>query len=96
VEILISEAAASHIARHGGAVFVRPQAHRCCTGGLTLLDASTSSPPDAAAFDSIRAHGIDVRFASGPGGRPDQLHIELRGRRRPHPVALWDGCAYKP
>jgi hypothetical protein len=96
VEVLISETARDYISQRGGIVFVRPHSHRCCSGPLTLLDTSTSPPVDATEFESFPAHGVDVRFRPGASGRPNELSIDMRGRRHPRPVAYWDGCAYKP
>ena len=96
VEVLISEGAREYIARHGGTVFVRSHAHRCCTGSLTLLDVRTSPPSDAADFEPFDTGGVGVRFYGASEGRPNQLTIELRGLLARRPVAFWDGCAFKP
>jgi hypothetical protein len=96
VEVLISEGARDYIARHGGTVFVRSHAHRCCTGLLTLLDVRTSPPTDAANFEPFDTGGVGVRFYGASEGRPNQLTIELRGLLARRPVAFWDGCAFKP
>jgi hypothetical protein len=96
VEVLISEGARDYIERHGGTVFVRSHAHRCCTGSLTLLDVRTTPPSDAAEFEPFDAEGVAVRFWGGADGRPNRLTIELRGVLARRPVAFWDGCAFKP
>jgi hypothetical protein len=61
-----------------------------------VLDVSTSPPADAADFQSFDTDGVAVRFCGPSAGMPSQLTIELRGLFSPHPVAFWDGCAYKP
>ena len=66
------------------------------TGALTLLDVTTEIPAADADFESVDAGGVRVRFSGGPSGRPHKLVIELRRRLRRHPVAYWDGCAFKP
>lgn len=66
------------------------------TGALTLLDVTTEIPVDEAEFESVDGDGVRVRFSGGPSGRPHKLVIELRRRSRRHPVAYWDGCAFKP
>jgi hypothetical protein len=96
VEVVIAQAARGYIRDHGGTVFVRSHPHRCCTGSLTLLDATTVAPEDASDFLSFDTGGIGVRFLGGSSGTPNQLTIELRGVLNRHPVAFWDGCAYKP
>lgn len=95
VDVVISEPARKYIREHGGTVFVRSHPHRCCTGSLTLLDLAMTRPDDAADFQSFDTEGIGVRFC-GSGGFPHQLVIELRGLFARHPVAFWDGCAFKP
>jgi len=95
VQVTISKEAEEYVRAHGGSVYVRPHAHRCCTGSLTLLDTTTSSPEDAAAYRSFASGSVAVRYLAGAGEPPRQLTIELRGVLRRRPVAFWDGCAYK-
>jgi hypothetical protein len=95
VEVVISETAREHIVRHGGTVFVRSHLHRCCTDALTLLDVTTAPPREWSDFQSFDVDDVAVQFRS-PGGFPNQLTIEMRGFVKPHPVAFWDGCAYRP
>jgi len=95
MQVTISKAAEEYVQAHGGTVFVRPHAHRCCTGTLTLLDTTTSSPEDAAAYRSFGSGSVAVRYRAGTGEPPRHLTIELRGVIRRRPVAYWDGCAYK-
>jgi hypothetical protein len=96
VDVLVSDAAGEFIRSRGGTLFVRARPHRCCGGPLTLLDATTDAPGDVAAFEPVTTDAVDVRFCGGSSGRPDRLVVELRGLRKRHPVAYWDGCAYKP
>jgi hypothetical protein len=32
---------------------------------------------------------------TGGVGEPDELVVEMKGRRHRHPVAYWNGCAFK-
>jgi hypothetical protein len=96
VDLVISDEARAFVKAHGGTAFVTAHRHRCCTGALTLLDVTTEIPAADADFESVDAGGVRVRFSGGPSGRPHKLVIELRGRLRRHPVAYWDGCAFKP
>jgi hypothetical protein len=91
----VSDDVTRFVRAHGGTLFVSPRSHRCCHGSLTTLDATTAPPKDAGAFASVSSGGIEVRFRVGVH-QPDQLVIELRGIMRPHPVAYWDGCAFRP
>jgi hypothetical protein len=81
----------------GGVVYVRPNRAKCCHGAITTLQVSIEPPADAAAYEPLDSGELDVRYRGplGPGRSPDEILIELRGRRRPHLVAFWDGCAYK-
>lgn len=96
MEVVIAPTAREYIREHGGMVFVRSHPHRCCTGSLTLLDATTTPPEDASDFLSFDTGDIGVRYLGGSSGIPNQLTIELRGLFNRHPVAFWDGCAFKP
>ena len=93
----MSEGARDYVRRRGGVVYVSAHPHRCCTGPLTLLEASTDGPGATGAADAaemVRVGGIDVRWAGG-NDQPARLDIGLRGRLWPRLVASWDGCAYK-
>jgi hypothetical protein len=96
VDVVITRAAHAYVRDHGGAVYVDSHTHRCCTGPLTLLHATTKRPLDAAEFLPIDAgDGVEVHFRDDPSRGPDHLSLELRGRLRPRLVASWDGCAYR-
>jgi hypothetical protein len=97
VDVVLSESAQKFVSRRGGTVYVSAHRHRCCTGPLTLLDASTDgagAPGVSNLAEVATVGGVDVRWAGG-SDRPQRLDIELRGRLRPHLVASWDGCAYR-
>lgn len=95
MDVVVSEGAREFVRRRGGAVYVSAHSHRCCTGPLTLLDASTDAAGGSDLADEVvTVGGIDVSWLGGKD-RPAHLSIELRGRLRPHLVASWDGCAYR-
>jgi hypothetical protein len=96
VDVIISDPAKEYVRERGGTVYVSAHAHTCCSGSMTLLDVKTTPPKDASNFVSAEAPDIDVMFRDGNGGRPQKLAIEMRGMLRPHLVAYWDGCAFKP
>jgi hypothetical protein len=96
VEVLVSDAAKEYVKTHGVTAFVRAHSRRCCAGALTRLEVMTAPPTDDSEIDSTNTERVDVRFHGGSGARPNQLAIELRGVLRPRPVALWDGCTFRP
>jgi hypothetical protein len=94
MRIRATDEVAAAVRERGGRLYVWTSAHRCCTGPLVLLETG-AEPPDGRARE-FRAHdagGFQVLF--DPGGRrlPDELVLELRGRRR-KVVAFWDGQAW--
>ncbi|HXZ61431.1 MAG TPA: hypothetical protein VEG62_01725 [Acidimicrobiales bacterium] len=95
MEVVLSEEARDYVAIHGGVVHVRPEAHRCCTGPITLLHTSTEAPEDADVGVAVPAGGVTLRYHGDASSGPGLLTVELRGRLRRRLVASWDGCAYK-
>jgi hypothetical protein len=97
MDVVISDSARDFLAEHGHVAYIRAHSHRCCSAGsLTLLKVETNAPSDAEHFSAFHVNDVDVRYLVGPLGAPSQLIIETRGRLRPHLVAFWDGCAFKP
>lgn len=94
MNVVISGPARDYLRGHGGVLYVRAQPHRCCTGSLTLLHATTKTPLDAASFVLVSGGDVDVRVHGAQPGL-HELEVELRGALRKHPVAFWNGCAYK-
>jgi hypothetical protein len=90
---MVSDEVRSHIADHGGALYVRATSRRCCTGALTTLEATTDAPVDLAAYRRVETDGVVVYLRRSPRGEPAELVLTLEGRRRPRPCAYWDGCA---
>jgi hypothetical protein len=95
MQIVATDEARAHIAAAGGVLYVRSRSHRCCSGPITMLEATTEAPPDLDLYRACPLGTMTVMFASAGRG-PDELTIELRGRKKKHPVAYWDGCAFRP
>jgi hypothetical protein len=38
--------------------------------------------------------GLQFFVRPANGRLPDELHVDLRGRRKPRVEAYWNGCAY--
>jgi hypothetical protein len=94
MNVVISGPARDYLTSHGGVLYVRAQAHRCCTGPITLLRATTKAPEDASSFVLVSTGDVDIRVHGAQPGL-HELEVELRGVVRKHPVAFWNGCAYK-
>jgi hypothetical protein len=76
-------------------LFLRVRHNRCCSGGLTFLDASTSADRDAERYEKLSDADLDVRLFHLGSVLPSTVSVDVRGKRRPHLVAYWDGCAYR-
>jgi hypothetical protein len=95
VRLVADAEVCDYVSDRGGVLWLRSTRQRCCFGALTSLRAATSKPKDAASYQPLETGlSIDVRFL-GTADEPDEVIVELRGIRRQHLVALWDGCKYK-
>jgi len=91
MQVRASPEARELVREGGGRLFVWTRKGRCC-GAVTLLQASTEAPERE--FRRVAAAEIEVYLAAGIRRLPDELLVEVRGRRRKHLEAYWDGCAY--
>jgi hypothetical protein len=94
MRIRATDEVAAAVRERGGRLYVWTSPHRCCTGSLVLLE-TASEPPDDGARD-FRAHdagGYQVLLDMGGRRLPDELVLELRGRRR-KVVAFWNDQAW--
>jgi len=96
MDVTISDNAKNYVIDRGGTVYVRTTHNRCCSGTLTKFDITTDEPADSDRFSTWNANGVDVRYLTGSGSSPNELSIDLKGRRRPRLEAYWDGCLYRP
>ena len=94
-EIELSDQAREFVAARGGTVYLRVRHNRCCSGGLTFLDAATSADRDADRYETLGDAEPDVRLFHLGSVLPAKVSVEVRGKLRPHLVAYWDGCAYR-
>jgi hypothetical protein len=82
------------VRERGGRLYVWTSSHRCCTGPLTLLEAATERPPgERPGFRTIDAGGFAVLLDMGGHRLPDELVLELRGKRK-KVVAFWNDQAW--
>jgi hypothetical protein len=69
--------------------------NRCCSGGLTFLDASTSEHRSVERYEVQSHDDLDIRLFQLGSVLPTKVSVEVRGKLRPRLVAYWDGCAYR-
>jgi hypothetical protein len=94
MRIRATDEAAAAVRELGGRLYVWTSAHRCCTGPLVYLETGAEPPKGAARpFRTFDAGGFEVLFDAGARRPPDELVLELRGRRR-KVVAFWDDLAW--
>ena len=83
------------MATRGGTLFLRVRHNRCCSGGLTFLDASTNADRDVDQYEKLSEANPEVLLFHLGSVLPEKVSVEVRGKVRPHLVAYWDGCAYR-
>jgi hypothetical protein len=93
-DIEVSDQAREYVAARGGTLYLRVRHNRCCSGGLTFLDATTSEHRGDG-YEVQPHEGLDVRLFHLGSVLPTKVSVEMRGKLRPHLVAYWDGCAYR-
>ena len=68
--------------------------HACCGGTVTYL-ATGSEPEPGRDFERIDVEGFDLFFDPGRMRPPNDLVLDVRGRRRrKHVEAYWNGCIF--
>jgi hypothetical protein len=87
------EGVAGYVREHGGRLYVWKVVHRCCTGGLALLESAVEPPArPLSRFTRLEADGFELWLDAG-SRLPETLVLELsRGKRKVR--AFWDGCAF--
>ena len=82
------------VRERGGRLYVWTSMHGCCTGKLTLLEAATERPRGAEQrFREIDAGGFELLLDMGKRRLPEELVLELRGRRK-KVAAFWNDQAW--
>ena len=92
MRIVASSEAGSLVQEQGGRLFVWARTGRCCGGRITYLEASTEAPERE--FRPVGGDGFEVFLDTRLARVPEELHVELHGRRHPRLAAYWNGCAY--
>ncbi len=105
MKIVADDAALDFVREHGGRLWVWIDPHQGVGGGYTYLVASTA-PPGATRqtrmrssrratwFKTTRDRGIEVLLYPGSFQVPEELHLEMKGRRRDRIEAYWNGCVF--
>jgi len=92
VRVIASPQVVHRVQSEGGKLFVWARSTRCCSGTLMFLEAATKAPEGE--FRAVGGDGFEVLLDTRLARTPDELHVELHGRRRPRLAAYWNGCAY--
>jgi len=92
MRVVASSQAVQRVQGEGGKLFVWGKSVRCCSGKLTYLEAATEAPERE--FRPVGGDGFEVFLDARLARVPEELHVELHGRRRPRLAAYWNGCAY--
>jgi hypothetical protein len=93
MRVLASPEATALVREQGGHLYVWPKRLRCCRG-VIFLESATTEPVRGVTFRFVAAEPFAVLFPEGIVRLPDELHVEVHGRRRRRLEAYWDGCAY--
>jgi hypothetical protein len=94
LNVVLDEPSVAEVIRErGGKVFVRTDLHRCCGGGITFL-VTTSEPEPGRTYRRFDADGFELFLDAGGRVVPDELHLDVRGRRTKRIEAYWNGCLY--
>jgi len=92
MEVIAEPTVAAFAQEQGGRLYVWTRRLRCC-GKVTFLEAASDPPPDRH-FRPIEVEGFELWFSAPGFEPPDELHLEVRGRRKPRVEAYWNGCVY--
>jgi hypothetical protein len=94
MNVVVGSGVSELVGERGGRLFVWLERPRCCGGGVTYLSTGNDRPREPHEFRSTRVDGFELAFDGGPLGDPDELNLEVRGRRRRHVEAYWNGCVF--
>lgn len=81
------------IRARGGRIYVWTYTPKCCSGGVTYL-ATGTEPERGREFHHVEADGFELYFAHGRMDPPDELILDVKGRRHKRVEAYWNGCVF--
>ena len=94
VRVVAGDGVGEFVNARGGRLYVWTTLHRCCTGGITVLDTGLEPPAGRSShFAPLDADGFELRFDGGVRGLPETLVLELSRRKR-KVRAYWNDLAY--
>jgi hypothetical protein len=82
------------VRRHGGRLFVWTDRLPCCGGDVRVLSTAEKPPRGHHRFRLLDTDGFQLFFDAGRLADPDELQLEVRGKRRPRIEAFWDRCVF--
>jgi hypothetical protein len=91
VLVTSSPEAVGLVKERGGRLYVWGKTTRCCRNSITFLE--TAGEPCDRQFRVVEADGIELYFDTRLP-EPEELVVEVTGRRRKHVRAYWNNCAY--
>ena len=94
IRVVATAEAVRFIQRAGGMLFVRPAVSRSFRLALTILRASCDPPARALEYRRVDVGHFLLFLHPAIRRLPRELDVDLRGRRRPHVEAYWNGLAY--
>ena len=94
MRIVASPDARCFAAERGSTLYVELRTPRCCNHSLTLLEVSTEPPASLDGYRAFAGDGVTVMMRTTGYRLPDELSIDLVGKRRPRLQGYWDGCKF--
>ena len=94
MRIVASPDARSLAAERGSTFYVELRTPKCCNHSLTLLEVSTRPPTSLDGYQAFNGDGVTVMMRTAGHRLPDELSIDLVGKRRPRLQGYWDGCKF--
>ncbi len=94
MRVSVTPEAAEFVQDNGGHLYVWADDHVCC-GGTRFIKSSLEPPRSNTPFEAVDDGQSFLLFVRPAQGHlPDELVVDLRGRRLPRVRAGWNGCAY--
>jgi len=95
MEVILDRRAQAYVEAGGGDLYLWASSSRCCHGGLAMLRTALERPEALEGFSRVPHPMVGVWFR---GHRaltdPEQVVVELHGKRGPRLKAFWNGCVY--